>query len=98
MWEAELERVEGELLRVQGASAAVSGARFEQALATARHQGAKALELRAAISLARLWRDEGSGRDGRDLLAPIHRSFTEGHQTRDLSEARVLLQELGEDG
>jgi predicted ATPase len=96
MWEAELERVEGELLRVQGASAAVSGARFEQALAKARRQDAKALELRAAISLARLWRDQGRG-EGRKLLTPIYRSFAEGHQTRDLREARVLLQELGED-
>jgi len=67
---------------------------FERALAVARHQQAKSLELRAAMSLARLWRSQGKVQQARELLAPIYDWFTEGFDTRDLKEAKALLQEL----
>jgi predicted ATPase len=67
---------------------------FERALAVARQQQAKSWELRAAISLARLWRDQGKVQQARELLAPVYGWFTEGFDTRDLKEAKVLLDEL----
>jgi predicted ATPase len=57
-------------------------------------QQASAYELRAAMSMARLWRDQGKRDDARDLLAPVYGWFTEGFDTRDLKEARTLLAEL----
>jgi predicted ATPase len=95
MWEAELKRLEGELGRVQGISAVDIQACFEQALEVARCQSAKSFELRAAMSLARLWRDQGKVQQARELLAPVYGWFTEGFDTRDLKEARALLGELG---
>ena len=68
---------------------------FERALAVARKQQAKSLELRAAMSLARLWRDQGKVSEARELLAPVYGWFTEGFDTRDLKEAKGLLEELG---
>jgi len=65
------------------------------ALAVARQQEAKSWELRAAMSLARLWRDQGKVQEARELLAPIYGWFTEGFDTRDLKEAKALLGELG---
>jgi predicted ATPase len=67
---------------------------FDRALAVARQQQAKSWELRAAMSLARLWRDQGKGQQGRDLLAPVYDWFTEGFDTLDLKEAKGLLEEL----
>ena len=67
---------------------------FEQALAVAREQQAKSWELRAAMSLARLWRDQGKVQQPRELLAPVYGWFTEGFHTRDLKEAKALLEEL----
>ena len=67
---------------------------FEQALAAARQQQAKSWELRAAMSLARLWRDQGKVNEARELLAPVYGWFTEGFDTRDLKEAKALLEEL----
>ena len=67
---------------------------FERALAVARRQQAKSWELRAATSMARLWRDQGRVREARELLAPVYGWFTEGFDTRDLKEAKVLLEEL----
>ncbi|HZC55515.1 MAG TPA: hypothetical protein VE396_05625 [Xanthobacteraceae bacterium] len=67
---------------------------FERARAVARKQQAKSWELRAAISMARLWRDQGKRDKARDLLAPVYGWFTEGFDTRDLKEARGLLDEL----
>jgi predicted ATPase len=61
----------------------------------ARRQQAKALELRAAMSLARLWQRQGKGAEARELLAPIYSWFTEGFDTVDLQEAKALLEELG---
>jgi predicted ATPase len=96
MWEAELKRVEGELRRVQGASAAESEACFERALAVACDQSAKSFELRAASSLARLWCDQGRRDEARHLLAAIYGWFTEGFDTPDLRQAKALLDELRE--
>jgi predicted ATPase len=60
---------------------------FERALSVARQQQAKSWELRAAMSLARLWRDQGKVSEARELLAPVYGWFTEGFDTRDLKEA-----------
>jgi hypothetical protein len=67
---------------------------LEQALMVTRGQSARSLELRAAISLARLWRDQGKRDEARDLLAPVYGWFTEGFDTLDLKEARALLEQL----
>ena len=67
---------------------------FERALAVARGQQAKSQELRAAMSMARLWREQGKPQRTRDLLAPVYGWFTEGFDTRDLKEAKALLDEL----
>jgi class 3 adenylate cyclase/tetratricopeptide (TPR) repeat protein len=74
--------------------AAKAEACFEQALAVARQQQAKSWELRAAMSMARLWRDQGKRQQARELLAPIYGWFTEGFDTCDLKEAKALLDEL----
>jgi predicted ATPase len=68
---------------------------FHRAQAVARRQNAKSFELRAAMSLARLWRDQGKVSEARELLAPVYGWFTEGFDTRDLKEAKALLEELG---
>jgi predicted ATPase len=94
MWEAELKRVEGELSRVQGTSAFDIETCFQQALQVARRQSAKSFELRAATSLARLWRDQGKVQQARELLAPVYGWFTEGFDTLDLKEAKALLDQL----
>jgi predicted ATPase len=65
-----------------------------RALAVARKQQAKSWELRAAMSLARLWRDQGKVQQARELLAPVYGWFNEGFDTRDLKEAKALLEEL----
>jgi predicted ATPase len=67
---------------------------FERAFTVARQQQAKSWELRAAMSLARLWRSQGKPQQARELLGPIYRWFTEGFDTRDLKEAKALLDEL----
>jgi class 3 adenylate cyclase len=92
---AEAYRLQGELLRQQAAAdAAQAEACFEQALAIAGRQQAKSWELRAAMSLSRLWQQQGKHAEARALLAPIYGWFTEGFDTADLQEARVLLEEL----
>ena len=68
---------------------------FQQALDVARRQQAKSWELRAAMSLSRLWQQQGKRAEARELLAPIYGWFTEGFDTADLQEARALLEELG---
>ena len=65
---------------------------FERALAVARAQQAKSWELRAAMSMARLWRDQGKRNEARDLLTLVYNSFTEGFDTLDLKEAKALLE------
>jgi predicted ATPase len=67
---------------------------FGRSLAAARKQQAKSWELRAATSMARLWRDQGKRDEARDLLAPVYGWFTEGFDTLDLKEAKALLEEL----
>ena len=94
MWESELDRIEGELRRVQGASASDVEACFARAVARSHEQCATSLELRASTSLARLWRDQGKVQQARELLAPVYGWFTEGFDTRDLKEAKALLEEL----
>ena len=67
---------------------------YLRALEVARQQQAKFWELRAAMSLARLWRDQGKMQQARELLVPVYGWFTEGFDTRDLKEAKALLDEL----
>jgi len=74
--------------------AAKAEAHFEYAVAIARKQKAKSWELRAATSMARLWRDQGKPQQARELLAPIYGWFSEGFDTLDLKEAKALLDEL----
>jgi predicted ATPase len=74
--------------------AAKAEAYFDRALAVARKQQAKSWELRAAMSMARLWHDQGKRDEARELLAPVYGWFTEGFDTRDLKEAKALLNEL----
>jgi predicted ATPase len=90
--EAELDRFTGELLLALSAENAMEAeACFRQALAVARRQQAKSLELRAAMSLARLWQQQGQRDKARELLAPVYGWFTEGFDTADLQEAKALL-------
>ena len=94
-FEAEVNRIAGEIaLKSPEPDAAKAQANFEGALAVARQQQAKSWELRAAMSLARLWRDQGKRDEARDLLAPVYGWFTEGFNTLDLKEAKALLEEL----
>ena len=67
---------------------------YRRALAVARQQQAKLWELRAAMSMARLWRDQGKRDQARELLAPVYDWFTEGFDTLDLKDAKALLDEL----
>jgi predicted ATPase len=93
--EAELNRIAGTIaLRSPEAGAAKAEEYFERALAVARAQQAKSWELRASMSMARLWRDQGKRDEARDLLAPVYGWFTEGFDTLDLKEAKALLGEL----
>jgi predicted ATPase len=94
-YEAEVNRIAGEIARqTPNQVAARAATYFERALAVARHQQAKSWELRAVMSLARLWRDQGKPQQARELLAPVYAWFTEGFDTRDLKEAKALLDEL----
>jgi predicted ATPase len=94
-YEAELYRLKGELLLQHATgSGDEAEAYFCQALNIARHQQAKSLELRAAMSLARLWQRQGKRAEAHALLAPIYGWFTEGFDTADLQEAKALLAEL----
>jgi predicted ATPase len=93
-WEGELNRIEGELLQARDSSSPDVQACFVRAIATTRQQGAKSLELRAATSLARLWRDQGRRGEAHDLLARVYGWFTEGFDTADLRDAKALLAEL----
>jgi predicted ATPase len=93
--EAEVHRIAGEIaLKSPKADAAKAEVSFERALAVAQRQQAKSWELRAAMSMARLWRDQGKRKEAHDLLAPVYGWFTEGFDTLDLKEAKALLDEL----
>ena len=94
-YEAEVNRVAGEIaLLSHGPDAAKAEAYFERALSVARAQQAKSWELRAAMSMARLWRDRGRQDAARELLAPVYGWFTEGFDTLDLKEGKALLDAL----
>lgn len=105
--EAELHRLKGELIlndesrmvnaERQTQQAAEAEHCFQTALDIARRQEAKAWELRAAISLARLWQQQGKVTEARELLTPVYNWFTEGFDTKDLQEAKALLEELSKD-
>jgi len=90
---AETLRLRGEVLRAMADHAAAE-ASFLEAIAIAQRQSAKLWELRAAMSLARLWREPGKRAQARDLLAPVFGWFTEGFATPVLREAKALLEEL----
>jgi predicted ATPase len=93
--EAEANRIAGEIaLKSPQPDGAKAEAYFERALRVARAQQAKSWELRVAMSMARLWRDQGKRQEARELLAPVYGWFTEGFDTLDLKEAKVLLDEL----
>jgi predicted ATPase len=101
-FEAEINRIAGEIAlmapktdEANPDAAAKAEAYFDCAVAVARDQQAKSWELRATMSMARLWRDEGKRDEARELLAPVYGWFTEGFETRDLKEAKALLDELG---
>ena len=93
--DADIHRLAGDIVLLSGKpDAAEAEAYFERALAIARKQHAKSFELRAAMSMARLWRDQGKGDEARELLAPVYGWFTEGFDTLDLKRAKALLDEL----
>jgi predicted ATPase len=95
MYAAEVNRTAGEMALISPEpDMAEAEAFFERARAVARQQQAKSWELRAAMSMARLWRSQGKPQQARELLAPIYDWFTEGFDTLDLKEAKALLTEL----
>ncbi len=96
LWEPEVHRLMGDLLLRRNPSAPDRAeVSYRRAIERARSQEAKSWELRAATSLARLWRDQGKPAEARALLAPVYGWFTEGFDTFDLKEAKALLKELG---
>jgi predicted ATPase len=93
--EAEIQQTAGEIaLKSPEPDTVKAELYFNRALAVAREQQAKSLELRAAMSMARLWHDQGKHQQAHDLLAPVYGWFTEGFDTLDLKEAKTLLSEL----
>jgi DNA-binding SARP family transcriptional activator/predicted ATPase len=92
--ESELYRLKGELLLMQGTDRAEIESHLLQSLTIARQQEAKSLELRAALTLSKLWKQQDKHQEAHALLAPIYDWFTEGFDTRDLVEARAFLEEL----
>jgi predicted ATPase len=93
--EAEVNRVTGEIaLMSPKRDVSLAESDFERSLAIARQQQAKSWELRASMSLARLWRDQGKAQQARELLAPVYGWFSEGFDTLDLKEAKALLDAL----
>jgi predicted ATPase len=94
-FEAEVHRVAGELaLNSAEPDGTKANRDFEKAFAVARLQQAKSWELRTTVSTTRLWRDQGKRDEARELLAPVYSWFTEGFDTRDLKDAKALLDEL----
>ena len=94
-YQAEVYCIAGEIALVSPEpDSAKAEACFERAIAVARAQQAKSFELRAAMSMARLWREQGKQREAQELLAPVYGWFTEGFDTLDLKQAKALLDEL----
>jgi class 3 adenylate cyclase/tetratricopeptide (TPR) repeat protein len=94
LWDADLHRLDGELILASGGARDEAAACYQQALDVARAQGAKSLELRAATSLARLLIKQGKRNEARLILTEIYNWFTEGFNTADLKDAKALLEEL----
>ena len=93
-WVAELHRLRGELLRAQGSGPGRVAASFRQAMDVALQYGARMLELRAAVSLARLWQSQGRRGAAWEMLAEVYGWFEEGFETPDLRAARAVLRSL----
>ena len=100
-WETEIDRLTGELLLAQeetqdtGQKLEEVETWFQQALDIASHRQAKSLELRAIVSIARLWQNQGKKKEAHHLLSEVYAWFTEGFDTPELQEAKTLLEELG---
>jgi GFO/IDH/MocA C-terminal domain len=95
--EAELQRLEGELVLAESGNQTIAAECFQRAVATARRQQSKAWELRAMVSLARLWRKQGRSEKAFEALSVVHGTFTEGFTTPDLMDAAALLESLSDD-
>jgi predicted ATPase len=93
-WDAELHRLRGEFLLLRGADTSDGEAAILRAIEIARSQQAKSLELRATMSLARLWIAQNRSDDARRQLSDVYAWFTEGFETPDLQAARLLLAQL----
>ena len=98
LYVSEVHRLRGMFLKSLGSPVEEVERALHTALQIADEQGALLLKLRAAMSLARLWRDQGKVQQARELLAPVYGWFTEGFDTRDLKEAKALLEELASKG
>jgi len=96
-FDAELHRIKGELLRMKDRDESEVESLFERAIDVARKQKAKSLELRATMSLARLWQKQGKEKEAHKRLAEIYNWFTEGFDTQDLKDAKALIEELSKD-
>jgi len=94
IWEADLYRAKGDVLLLKGENESVVEACFQQAISIAKQQGTKLYELRAAMSLSRLWQRQGKAEKAHNLLSEIYSWFTEGFDTADLKEAKALLEWL----
>ena len=94
LYESELHRLQGELLLLDGKPETEAEAAYRRAIDIAQRQEARLFELRAAVGLARLLRNQSRGKEALEMLAPIYAWFTEGLDTRDLKEAKALLDEL----
>ena len=94
VWEADLYRARGDLLMMQSANESDVESCFQQALSIAKRQRAKTYELRAAMSLSRLWQKQGKTEEACTMLSEIYHWFTEGFETADLKEAKALLETL----
>ena len=93
-WDAEMQRLKGEMLLSQGMDQAAVEQHYQRAIEVARRQGAKLLELRATMSLSRLLQQQGKRDEARRVLGEIYSWFTEGSDTKDLKEAKALLESL----
>jgi predicted ATPase len=93
-FESEMHRLKGELLLLDEADPGAPESCFQRALEVARAQNAKWFELRAAMSVARLWQSQGKPKQARELLAPVYDWFTEGFDTQDLKDAKALLEDI----
>ena len=97
-WEAELWRLRGELLVELSRHPTEAEANLRHALATAAQQGARALELRAAVSFSRLPQADGNGQEARRIVASVYSRFVGGFDSEDLKDARAVLEAPGPDG